>query len=60
LDKDAIFLLEFNGHHLIRQIKILDSEKLLLVSNKGSIITSTVMKKDVKIIARLIRVEITL
>ncbi len=60
LDKDAIFLIEFNDRRLIRQIKVLDSEKLLLVSNKGSIITSTVMKKDVKIIARLVRVEITL
>lgn len=59
-EKDSIYFIEHYGEKLIRQIKKLDQDKLLLVSNSGSIITETVSKRDVKIIARLIRLEILL
>lgn len=59
-EKDSIYFIEQNGARSIRQIKKLDQDKLLLVSNSGSIMTETVSKKAVKIIARLIRLEILL
>jgi len=60
IEKDAIYFIEQNGRRSIRQIKKLDQDKLLLVSNSGSIMTETASKKDVKIIAKLIRLEIML
>lgn len=60
IDKDAIFLIEHNGKRVIRQIKTIGGGKLLLVSNSRSLVTDTVYKKDVKWLARLIRLEITL
>jgi len=60
VEKDAIYFLEQDGRRSIRQIKKLDQDKLLLVSNNGSIMTETASKKDVKIIARLVRLEIML
>lgn len=60
LEKDSIYFIEQNGVRSIRQIRKLDQDKLLLVSNSGSITTETVSKKSVKIIARLIRLEIML
>ena len=59
-EKDAIYLIEYNGKKAVRQVRKLDNDKLLLVSNKRSLITETAMKKDIKVIARLIRVEIML
>lgn len=60
LDKDAVYFIEHNGRRLIRQVRRLDQEKLLLVGNSGSLSTETVSKKEIQILARLIRVEITL
>lgn len=61
IEKDAIFLIEYNnGKRAVRKIKILDGGKLLLVSSMGSLITETVPKKDIKLLARLIRLEIML
>ncbi|MDP4180484.1 MAG: helix-turn-helix domain-containing protein [Bacillota bacterium] len=59
-EKDGIYFIEINGRRVVRQIKALDSSKLLLVSNRGSLVTNTVFKKDVKVLARLIRLEIVL
>jgi len=58
--KNAIFFVEYNGKRKIRQINKLEGDKLLLVSNEGSLKTETLSKKDVKILAQLIRVEIML
>lgn len=60
IEKDAIYLIEYNGKRIVRQVKALDGGKLLLVSNEGRLAAETVYKKDVKILAHLIRLEITL
>jgi transcriptional regulator with XRE-family HTH domain len=59
-ENNTFCLIERHGERMIRQIKKLDSSKLLLISNKGSVRTETVFIKDVKIIARLDRVEFKL
>lgn len=60
VEKDGIFFIEYNGKRAIRQIKKLEGDKLLLMSNKGALITETVTAKNIKVLARLIRLEITL
>jgi transcriptional regulator with XRE-family HTH domain len=60
IEKDAIYLIDYNGRKSIRQIKKLDGEKLLIVSNSGSLITETASRKDVKVVARLVRLELEL
>jgi transcriptional regulator with XRE-family HTH domain len=59
-EKDGIYFVEINGRRVIRQLKTIDSAKLLIVSNRGSLVTNTLYKKDVKILARLIKLEIML
>lgn len=60
VEKDAFCLLEYNGGRVVRLIKKLEGNKLLLVSNPGSLATEIVDIKAVKILARLIRLEIGL
>lgn len=60
IEKDSVYLVEYDGKRAIRQIKKLNNEKLLVVSNNKSLTTETVMKKDLKVIARLIRLEVML
>lgn len=60
IEKDAMYFIEQDGRKYIRQIKKLDQDKLLLVSNSGSLSTETTSKKDVKVLAKLIRLEIML
>ncbi|MDP4091043.1 MAG: helix-turn-helix domain-containing protein [Bacillota bacterium] len=57
---NGICLVEYNGGRAVRQIKKLDNGKLLLISNRGSVRTETVGVKEIKIIAKLERVEFTL
>lgn len=57
---DGIFFVEYNGTRAVRQIKRLQTDKLLLICNKGSLITETISTKDIKILARLIKLEIVL
>lgn len=45
---------------MIRQIKKLDGNKILLISNKGSISTETVNSKEIKLLAKLDLLEIKL
>lgn len=59
-EKDGIYFMQHAGKKAVRQVKKLDSGKLLLVSNKGGIQTETVSVKDIKFIARLIKIEIPL
>lgn len=59
-DRDGIFFVEYTGKRAVRQVKKLEGNKLLLISNKGGISTETVSMKDVKFLARLIRIEIPL
>ncbi|WP_050606258.1 helix-turn-helix transcriptional regulator [Clostridium niameyense] len=60
IENNGIFLIEIENERVIRQVKRLDSNKLLLINNKGELRTKTVNFKEVKIIAKLIKIEITL
>lgn len=60
IQKDSIYLIEYAGEKKIRQIRSIDHDKLLLVGNNGNLSTETAIKKDVQVLAKLIRVEITL
>ena len=60
IENNAISLVEYNGERLLRQIKKLDSNKLLLISNRASLRTDTVQHNDIKVIAKLDRVEFKL
>lgn len=59
-EKDAIYLIEKGGKRSIRQVKKLNQDKLLLIGNSGSLDTETVSRKEMVIIARLIRLEVIL
>lgn len=60
IDKDGIYFIDYKGKKTIRQIKSIEGGKLLLVSNKGSLVTETTYRKDVNVLGRLIRLEISL
>lgn len=60
IEKDSFYFMELEGRKMIRQIRILDNKKLLLVGNGQKLSTETVLIKEVHLIARLLRLEITL
>ena len=60
VENNSICLIEYNSQRILRQIKKLDSSKLLLIKNSGNLKTETVSPKDIKIIARLLSLEINL
>lgn len=59
-ENNAVCLIEYNSERVIRQIKKLDGNKALLISNRSSLRTETVSFKDIRVIAKLERVEIKL
>lgn len=60
IENNTIALVEHKGVRKIRQIKKLDSVKVLLVSNGGSVMTETAVIKELKPIATLYRIEFEL
>ncbi|HEX2927120.1 MAG TPA: helix-turn-helix domain-containing protein [Ruminiclostridium sp.] len=60
IDRDGIYLIEHNGERAVRQIKRLQGDKLLLVYNRGTLITETVDAREIKVVARLVKLEISL
>lgn len=60
VENNAISLVDYNGARVLRQIKKLDSNKLLLISNRVSLRTDTVQHNDIKVIAKLDRLEFKL
>lgn len=60
VENNKLYLIELEGNRVLRQIKKLDGNKMLLISNKNTLRTQTVTPKDFKVIARLNRVEIDL
>jgi len=52
--------MDVNGEREIRQLKKLDSNKVLIISNKNMVRTETAHPKDVKVVAKLNRLEIQL
>lgn len=59
-EKDGIYFVEYQNKRFVRNIKRIDSEKLLVVSNKGTISTQVVPIKEIKVLGKLLRIEITL
>jgi len=60
IESNSICLVEYSGQRLIRQLKRLDGERVLLIGNDGRLATETVHAKDIKVLARLDRLEIKL
>lgn len=60
MENNAICLIEFGGGRVVRQLKKLDNDKVLLIHNNGKMITDTIQLKNLKILARLVRLEIKL
>lgn len=57
---NGLFLIEYDNKRVIRQIKNLGGQKLLLIGNDGSAKTETIQMNEVKVIAKLERLEIQL
>ena len=57
---NGIFLIENKGKRYIREIKLLGNSRALLISNAGSVMTQTIELNNIKVIAKLERLEITL
>lgn len=60
IENNKIYLIDINGERVIRQLKKLDSNKILIISNKNMVRTETAHPKDIKVIAKLNRIEIEL
>ena len=60
VSNNGLFLIEYDNKRVIRQIKSLGGQKLLLIGNDGSAKTETIQVKEAKIIAKLERLEIQL
>lgn len=60
IENNAFSLIDYNGERVLRQIKKLDGNKVLLISNRGSLKTDTVNNKEIKVIAILKRIEFKL
>lgn len=57
---NGIFLVDYKGQRIIRQLKSLGNSKYLLVSNGGALMTETASVKDFEVVAKLQRIEINL
>jgi len=53
LINNSISLIECNGKRAVRQVKMLDSEKVLLINNINGIKTETLNKKSIKVLAKI-------
>ena len=60
VSNNGMFLIEYDNKRVIRQIKSLGGQKLLLIGNDGAAKTETIQMNEVKIIAKLERLEIQL
>ena len=60
VSNNGMFLIEYDNKRVIRQIKSLGEQKLLLIGNDGAAKTETIQVKEAKIIAKLERLEIQL
>lgn len=60
LENNSICLMDYNDKRAVRQVKKLDNTKVLIISNSGTVKTETAAIKDIKPIAKLIKLEIIL
>lgn len=58
--KNGFYLISHNGEKKIREIKKLDGQKLLLLYNRGSVMSETTDVKSIEVIAKFERIEIKL
>lgn len=59
-NQNGFYLVNYKGSTKVREIKKLDNAKALLMSNRGGVMTETVEFKNMKLIAKLDRIEIRL
>lgn len=57
---NGIFLIEYKDKRVIRQVKLIGNARALLISNDGSVVTETIELNNIKVIAKLERLEISL
>ncbi|MGE5628158.1 MAG: helix-turn-helix domain-containing protein [Solirubrobacterales bacterium] len=57
---NSISLIQYGDKRIVRQLKRLDNNKALIISNKGVVQTETAEIKEIKVIAKLERLEIVL
>jgi len=57
---NSISLIQYGDKRVVRQLQRLDNSKALIISNKGSVVTETAGIKEIKVIAKLERLEIVL
>lgn len=57
---NSFIFIEHKGERKVRQIKRLDGNKFLLISNSGAVTTETVTKNEIKLIGKLEYVELKL
>lgn len=60
IENNSICLVEYHGERCLRQVKRLDSDKILLISNKNALRADTISKRELKVIAKLNYVELQL
>lgn len=60
LNQNGFYLVNYKGETKIREVRRLDNSKVLLMSNRGSAMTETVEVRNMKVVAKLDRVEIKL
>lgn len=60
VENNTICIVEYDGRRAIRQIKKLDQDKILLVNDSGRLATETLSIKQLKVLARIIKLEIKL
>ena len=60
IENNGIYFLQHGEERVVRQVKLLDSNKVLLISQRGTLRTETVSKKNIKILARLLWFRINL
>ena len=60
LTQNGFYLVNYKGETKIREVKKLDNSKVLLMSNRGSMMTETLEVRNLKVIAKLESVEIKL
>lgn len=60
VENNSVCLLEHKGERVVRQIKKLDNNKVLLISNRGNVITETAEIKNIKPLVKIDKVEIIL
>ena len=60
ITSNSFYLIEYDKQRIIRQIKKLDKDNLLLINNASSLRADTASVKDVKVLAQLLKLEITL